>query len=85
MELFLLPGFALAGYLYTDDFWDMAEERKGKTYQWQKSLSETHGVYIGHCLLEKEQRDFYDTFILTGPGQNEVNQLIFFLVFIAKA
>jgi len=71
-ELILLPEFALAGYLYTDDFWSMAEPLKGRTYKWQKSLSETHGVYIGNCILEKAQSDFYDTFILTGPGQNEM-------------
>jgi predicted amidohydrolase len=71
-ELILLPEFALAGYLYTDEFWSMAEPLKGKTYKWQKSLSQTHGVYIGHCILEKKQSDFYDTFILTGPGQNEI-------------
>lgn len=71
-ELILLPEFSLAGYLYTDDFWSMAEPLKGKTYKWQKSLCEKYGVYIGNCILEKDQSDFYDTFLLTGPGQHEV-------------
>lgn len=70
-ELILLPEFSLAGYLYTDDFWAMAEPLRGRTFQWQKSLSETHGVYIGNCILENEGTDFYDTFILTGPGKNQ--------------
>lgn len=68
--LILLPEFSLAGYLYTDDFWAMAEPLKGKTYRWQKSLCETHYVYIGNCILEKYDSNFYDTFILTGPHQN---------------
>ena len=59
-KLILLPEFALAGYLYTDDLWDMAEPLKGKTYQWQKGLCERYGVYIGTCILEKDQKDFYD-------------------------
>ena len=71
-KLILLPEFALAGYLYTDDFWSMAEPLKGKTYSWLKSMSEMHGVYIGTCILERDHSDFYDTFILTGPGQNEL-------------
>ena len=71
-KLILLPEFALAGYLYTDDFWSMAEPLKGKTYLWLKSLSERYGVYIGTCILERDPSDFYDTFILTGPGQNQL-------------
>jgi N-carbamoylputrescine amidase len=50
----------------------MAETLKGKTYQWQKGLCEKYGVYIGTCILEKDQNDFFDTFLLTGPNQNEV-------------
>lgn len=70
-KLILLPEFALAGYLYTDDFWNMAEPLRGRTYKWQKQISEKHSVYIGTCILEKDQNDFYDTFLLTGPGQDE--------------
>ncbi|MDR3629956.1 MAG: carbon-nitrogen hydrolase family protein [Desulfocapsaceae bacterium] len=71
-NLILLPEFALAGYLYTDAFWDMAEPLKGRTYNWQKGLSEKFGVYIGICILERSENDFYDTFLLTGPGKNDV-------------
>ena len=71
-KLILLPEFALAGYLYTDDFWFMAESLKGKTYTWLKSLSKMYGVYIGTCILERDHNDFYDTFILTGPKENEL-------------
>lgn len=71
-KLILLPEFALAGYLYIDEFWNMAEPLKGKTCKWQKGLSEKYNVYIGNCILEKEQDDFYDTFLLTGPNHNEV-------------
>jgi N-carbamoylputrescine amidase len=70
-KLILLPEFALAGYLYTDDFWNMAEPLRGRTYKWQKQVSEKYGVYIGTCILEKDQNNFYDTFLLTGPGQDE--------------
>ena len=71
-KLILLPEFALAGYLYTDDFWDMAEPLKGRTYNWQKGLCEKYGVYIGTCILEKSRDNFYDTFLLTGPNKNEI-------------
>lgn len=70
-NLILLPEFALSGYLYTDDFWNMAEPLSGRTYQWQKQIAEKHGIYIGTCILEKNQNDFFDTFLLTGPGKDE--------------
>jgi predicted amidohydrolase len=45
-KLILLPEFALAGYVYTDEFWNMAEPLKGRTCKWQKGLSERYGLFI---------------------------------------
>jgi len=70
-RLVALPEFALAGYVFTDQIWEMAEPIRGRTYRWMKSLSEKNKVYIGTCILEREGDDFYDTFILTGPGKDE--------------
>ena len=73
-QLILLPEFALAGYTFEDGIWDMAEPLKGRTYQWLRSLCARHKVYIGTCILEANGNDFYDTFILAGPGQDELWQ-----------
>ncbi len=69
-KLILLPELALAGYTYTDSIWKMAESLKGRTYQWLIALCKKHGVYIGTCILENYQGDFYDTFILVGPEKD---------------
>jgi predicted amidohydrolase len=69
-KLILLPEFALVGYEFTDSVWKMAELLKGKTYVWLKGLCERHDVYIGTCILESYEGDFYDTFILVGPGED---------------
>jgi predicted amidohydrolase len=69
-KLILLPEFALVGYEFTDSIWKMAEPLKGRTYTWVKGLCERHDVYIGTCILENYEGDFYDTFMLAGPGED---------------
>lgn len=69
-KLILLPEFALVGYEFTDSIWKMAEPLKGRTYTWVKGLCERHNVYIGTCILENYEGDFYDTFILVGAGED---------------
>jgi len=70
-KLILIPEFALIGYKFTDEIWDMSEPLDGPTYKWLKSISKKHNVYIATCILEKDDKDFYDTFIMTGPGKDE--------------
>jgi predicted amidohydrolase len=71
-KLILLPEFALVGYEFTDNIWKMAEPVKGRTLRWLKGLCERHDVYIGTCILENYEKDFYDTFILVGPGKDDL-------------
>ncbi|MBP7736221.1 MAG: carbon-nitrogen hydrolase family protein [Spirochaetes bacterium] len=70
-RLILLPEFALNGYTYTDDIWKTAEPLDGPTARLMKDISKKHRVYIGTCILEKAVNEFYDTFILVGPGKDE--------------
>ena len=67
-RLISLPEFALAGYIYEDSIWKEAEPLKGRTYQWLNELCNKYKVYIATCILEKDKEDFFDTFILCGPG-----------------
>jgi N-carbamoylputrescine amidase len=70
-KLILLPEVALIGYVFANDFWEMAEPLKGRTFRWLKDICKMNDVYIGTCILEKEGEDFFDTFILVGPGEND--------------
>ncbi len=67
-KLVSLPEFALTGYVYEDSIWDAAEPLRGRTSQWLSALCRRHGVYLATCILEKEGEDFFDTFVLCGPG-----------------
>lgn len=69
-KVILLPELALVGYEYTDNIWKMAEPLKGRTYTWLKGLCKKHDVYIGTCIFETNEGDFYDTFILVGPEKD---------------
>jgi len=70
-KLILIPEFALIGYEYSDSIWSVAEPVKGWTYNWLRDISVENNVYIGTCVLEKDGNDFYDTFILVGPGPSD--------------
>ncbi|MBI5894861.1 MAG: carbon-nitrogen hydrolase family protein [Desulfobacterales bacterium] len=67
-KLISLPEFALAGYVYKDSIWGAAEPLEGNTHQWLSALCQRHGVYLATCILEKDGEDFFDTFMLCGPG-----------------
>jgi predicted amidohydrolase len=67
-RLIVLPEFALAGYIYTDELWKEAEPLMGRTTQWLGELCDQHDAYIATCILERNGEDFYDTLILCGPG-----------------
>ena len=71
-RLILLPEFGLMNYGLTLQIRVKAEPLKGITYQWLKKLCTEYGVYIGTCVLEREEDDFYDTFVLVGPNENEL-------------
>ena len=71
-KLILLPEFALVGYEFSDSIWKMVEPIKGRTYSWLKGLCQRHDIYIGTCILENYEKDFYDTFILVGPGKDDL-------------
>lgn len=70
-KLILLPEAALIGYVFDDSLWTMAEPIQGRTFTWLKGLCKAHDVFIGTCILEKSGEDFYDTFILVGPGEHD--------------
>jgi Predicted amidohydrolase len=69
-QLISLPELALAGYIYSDSIWKEAEPLRGRTYQWLQGLCSKYQVYVATCILEKDKEDFFDTFILCGPGNS---------------
>jgi N-carbamoylputrescine amidase len=70
-KLILLPEVALIGYLFDDPLWKEAEPLKGRSFTWLKELCMAGDVFIGTCILEKDGEDFFDTFILVGPGEKD--------------
>lgn len=67
-RLIVLPEFALVGYIYADKIWKEAEVLPGRTSRWLGRLCDQNDAYIATCILERNGKDFYDTFILCGPG-----------------
>jgi N-carbamoylputrescine amidase len=71
-RIIVLPEFALVGYVYHDDIWDLAEPLDGPTTEWMQSLCKRYDIYLGTCILEVRGNHFYDTFVLVGPGEGEL-------------
>jgi hypothetical protein len=70
-RLIVLPELALSGYVYADSIWQEAEPLPGRTTRWLARLCDKYDAYIGTCILESSGEDFYDTFVLSGPGGND--------------
>ena len=71
-RLVLLPEFALIGYRFHDDLWQMAEPLEGPTVAWMRELCRRYQIYLATCILEVRDQDFYDTLVLVGPGEGEL-------------
>ncbi len=66
-QLVLLPEFMPTGYFLGEAIWDAAERADGPTVQWLKRNSKRLGIWLGTSFLEVDGKDFFNTFVLTGP------------------
>jgi N-carbamoylputrescine amidase len=67
-RLILLPEFLATGYVFSRELWDAAEPRDGPTARWLAEQAGRWGALVGASFLEAEGEDFYNTFVLAGPG-----------------
>ena len=67
-KLVLLPELVPGGYTLNETIWDTAEPFDGPSTQWMRALSKRLDIYLGTTFLEAKREDFYNTFVLTGPG-----------------
>lgn len=74
-ELVLLPEFMPTGYLFTKEIWDAGEPREGPTVNWLKENSKRLSVWLGTSFLEADGEDFFNTFVLAGPGGDELGRV----------
>lgn len=74
-ELIVLPEFMPTGYIFSREVWDAAEPRRGPTVQWLGEQARRLGVYLGTSFLEADGQDFYNTFVLAGPGGTEAGRV----------
>jgi N-carbamoylputrescine amidase len=69
-QLVILPELFPTGYLPNESLWDFAEPKEGPTVSWIKRTAEELGIYLGAGLVETDGRDFFNIFVLAGPGGN---------------
>lgn len=66
--LVVLPELFASGYFTTADIWDCAESINGSTVQWMKKIAGDLGIYLGAGMVETDGKDFFNIFVITGPG-----------------
>lgn len=67
-ELVLLPELFSIGFELNTNMWQCAEPQGGPTESWLTETAHRHSFYIGGSYLEQRRGDFYNTFVLAGPG-----------------
>ena len=66
-DLVLLPELFHVGYCYDSKMLEFAEELDGRTVKWLRRSSLRHGCYIGGCIIERDGKDVFNTFVMAGP------------------
>jgi N-carbamoylputrescine amidase len=74
-KLILLPEFMPTGYIWNASVWNSAEPQEGATVNWLKENSRRLGVWLGTSFLEAEEKDFFNTFVLTTPDGKEAGRV----------
>jgi N-carbamoylputrescine amidase len=67
-KVVLLPEMVPGGYTLNEAIWETAEPFNGPSTQWMRNLSNRLDLYLGTSFLEADGENFYNTFVLTGPG-----------------
>lgn len=66
-NLVVFPEFMPQGYRLTPELWDAAETMNGDTIQWLQRVSQQLGIYVGTSFLERDGKDYFNTFALSAP------------------
>jgi N-carbamoylputrescine amidase len=74
-KLILFPELMPTGYSLYYDIWDSAEPSQGPTSRWLAATSRRLGACLGTSFLEASGEDFYNTFVMAGPGGQELGRI----------
>jgi len=66
--LVVLPELFSCGYVANRAIWEMGEARDDGTARWLAATAGRLGIYLGAGIAESDGSDFFNTFILAGPG-----------------
>ena len=64
----VLPELFSCGYVPNRGVWDAAEAGGGRADRWLAAMARRLGIYLGMGAAESDGTDFFNVFILVGPG-----------------
>ena len=74
-QLVILPELFPTGYIPNETLWDVAEPKDGPTVTWLKKTSKKFGIYLGAGLVETDELDFFNIFVLCDPSGQEAGRV----------
>ena len=74
-ELVLFPELMASGYTISPTLWRCVEPPDGPTARWLGRTSARLHAYLGTSFAELDGGHVYNTFVLTGPGGEELGRV----------
>ncbi len=66
-DFVVLSELSTSGYIPNENIWKYAEEGCSITKKWATLMAKKYNIYIGAGCIEKEDNDFYNTYLIANP------------------
>lgn len=66
-DLIVLPELAICSYMASQEIWKYADDCGKDTAKWANEMACKYNTYIGVGYLDKENGDYYNRYMITGP------------------
>ena len=74
-QLVALPEMAITGYSLNREIWAYSEQIDGPTEKWLKETAKKLNIYLCVGLLQHEDKDFYNTYLVVDPNGETVGRV----------
>ena len=66
-DIVVLPELAICSYMASQKIWELADDCGSGTSEWTVSIAQKYNIYIGAGYLDKENGDYYNRYMISGP------------------
>ena len=74
-EIVALPEMGISGYTLNKEIWNYSEPEGGPSEQWLQEIAEEHQMYLCAGLIQHEEYDFYNTYLVASPDGETIGRV----------